>query len=173
MKSAIAAITYLLICALAYAGESSLTGTFQPLDGLGAGEIVIVKVTCHDWNSHSGQPTAIGLISAKNVPPTNSDKATTDINLASASHIYFSCQDIEAAVPDLVMAADKFVAAGCYPKEAILRASLECLRRVLPAKLLKTRLTFSASPENQEWMSKIVWQFNGADRTKPFYKAPE
>ena len=173
MRSTIAASAYLLMCLLAIAGESSLTKTFQPMDGLGAGGVVVVEVTCHDWNSHSGQPTAIGLISAKNVPPTNSDKATSDINLASASHIYFGCQDIEAAVPDLVMAADKFVAAGGYPKEAILSASLECLRRVLPAKLLNTELTFTSSPEDHDWMSKIVEKFNKADKAKPFYRSPE
>jgi hypothetical protein len=173
MKSAITAIIYLCISAHALAGESSLTKTFQPMDGLGAGEIVIVEVTCHDWYSHSGQPTAIGLISAKNVPPTNSEKATDDINLASLSHLYFGCQDIEAAIPNLVMAADKFVAAGGYPKETILRASLECLRRVLPSKLMKTELTFTSSPENREWMNKIVSDFNRADKSKPFYQVPE
>jgi hypothetical protein len=143
MRLLITAIIYLCHNALVLAGESSLTKTFQPLDGLGAGEIFIVEMTCHDWNSHSGQPTAICLISEKNVPPTNSEKAMEDINLASSSHIYFCCQDIEAAVPNLVMAADKFEAAGGRPEEAILRASLECLRRVLPAKLLKTELTFT------------------------------
>lgn len=173
MRPALFAITYLLMCALAFAGESSLTKTFQPVDGLGAGEVVIVEVACHDWYSHSGQPTAIGLISAKNVPPTNSEKATSDINLASASHIYFGCQDIEAAFPDLVMAADRFVAAGSYPKETILSASLECLRRVLPAKLQKTELTFTSSPEDHDWMSKIVADFHRADKTKPFYQSPK
>ena len=171
MKAVITASTCLWMVMNAFAGESSLTKTFQPFDGLGAGEIFIVEVTCHDWNSHSGQPTAIGLISAKNVPPTNSDQAKCDINLASASHIYFGCQDIEATVPNLVMAADKFVAARGYPRENILRASLECLRRVLPVKLIKTELTFTASPENREWMGKIVSEFNHCDKSKPFYEA--
>ena len=173
MKSAITAIIYLCISAFALAGESSLTKTFQPMDGLGAGRIVIVEVTCHDWNSHSGQPTAIGLISAKNIPPTNSEKATGDINLASSSHLNFGCQDIEAAIPDLVMAADKFVAAGGYSKETILRASLECLRRVLPSKLMRTELTFTSSPENREWLGKVVSDFNRADKSKPFYQDTE
>jgi len=157
----------------AFAGESSLTSTFQPLDGLGAGRIIIVGVTCHYWDSHSGQPTAIGLISAKNVPPTNSDKATQDINLASASHIYFGCDDIEAEAPTMVMTADRFIAAGGYPQEEILRASLECLRRVLPPKLLKVDLTFTSSPENREWMTKIVAEYNNSDRKKIFYEGEE
>jgi hypothetical protein len=173
MKSLLTAIIHLCISVIALAGESSLTKTFQPLDGLGAGEIFIVEVTCHDWSSHSGQPTAIGLISAKNVPPTNSEKATEDINLASTSHIYFGCQDIEAKVPNLIMAADNFVAAGGRPKESILRASLECLRRVLPAKLLKTELTFTSSLEDREWMSKLISDFNHSDKSKPFYQNPE
>ena len=166
-------IIYFCISTYAFAGESSLTKTFQPLDGLGAGEIFIVEVTCHDWCSHSGQPTAIGLISVKNVPPTNSEKAVEDINLACSSHIYFGCEDIEAEVPNLVMSADNFVAAGGRPKEAILRASLECLRRVLPAKLLKTALTFTSSLEDREWMSKVVSDFNCFDKSKPFYENPE
>lgn len=33
-------------------GESSLTTTYQPLEGLGSSEIAIVQVTCHDWFSH-------------------------------------------------------------------------------------------------------------------------
>ena len=172
MKSAIAAVTYLCMSAVAFAGESSLTKTYQPMDGLGAGEITIVEVTCHDWYSHSGQPTAIGLISAKNVPPTNSKQATEDINLASISHISFGCGDIDAAEPTLEMTANKFVAARGYPKELILRASLECLRRVLPSKLLKTELTFTSSPENHKWMSEIVSEFNNADKSKPFYQIP-
>lgn len=172
-ESVITAITFLCTVMLACGGESGLTKTFQPLDGLGGGEITIVEVTCHDWYSHSGQPTAIGLISAKNVPPTNSEKATEDINLASASHLHFGCQDIEAAIPNLIMAAENFVAAKGYTKESILRASLECLRRVLPAKLMKTQLTFTSSPENHEWMGKIISDFNQADRSKPFYQVPE
>ena len=60
-----------------------------------------------------------------------------------------------------------------FPREEILRASLECLRRVLPTKLLKTELTFTASPENREWMGKIVSEFNHFDRSKEFYKAKE
>ena len=173
MKSLITAIISLCISAYSLAGESSLTKTFQPLDGLGAGEIFIVEVACHDWSSHSGQPTAIGLISAKNVPPTNSEKATEDINLASTSHINFGCQDIEAKVPNLVMDADDFVAAGGRPKESILRASLECLRRVLPTKLLKTDLTFTSSLEDREWMGKLISEFNRSDKSKPFYQNPE
>ena len=173
MKFEITAIILLCISTLSPAGESGLTRTFQPMDGLGAGEIVIGEVTCHDWFSHSGQPTAIALISARNVPPTNSEKAAGDINLASLSHLRFDCQDSGAAVPRLVMAADRFVAAGGYPKETILRASLECLRRVLLPKLMKTELTFISSPENREWMGKIVSEFNRADKSKPFYQVPE
>lgn len=154
-----------------FAGESSLTKTFQPLDGLSSGEILITEVTCHDSYSHSGQPTAIGLISAKNTPPTNSDKATENLNLASASNLHFSSEDIEAIAPRLIMNADKFLAARGYPKEAILKTSLECLRRVLPAKLLKTEMTFTSSSEDHEWIARIVSEFNQSDRSKPFYKA--
>src|SRR2546422_959555 len=89
--SVLLAATYWLL-----GGESSLTTTYQPLDGLGSGAITISQVACHDWYSHSGQPTAIGLISAPNVPPTNNPKrATENLNLASVCGVRFGCGDIE------------------------------------------------------------------------------
>ena len=71
MKLSFAVILLATATVALFAGESVITQTVQPLDGLGSGEIVIAPVMCHDWYSHSGLPTAIGLISAKNIPPTN------------------------------------------------------------------------------------------------------
>lgn len=74
-----------------YAGESMLTTTYQPLNGLGGGGIRIVPVACHDWYRSSGMQTQISLISAKNVPPTNNAKETIqDLNLASVYGVRFS-----------------------------------------------------------------------------------
>ena len=71
MKYAVSISALIAMTLAVLGGESSLTITYQPLDGLGSGEIVISQVTCHDWHSHSGTATAIELISVSNVPPTN------------------------------------------------------------------------------------------------------
>src|SRR5688572_28365602 len=87
--------TLLILTSVAFAGESALTVTYQPLDGLGAGTIHVTQVTCHDWYSHSGRPTQIDLISAPNVPPTNNPKeARENLNLASACGLWFGAGDI-------------------------------------------------------------------------------
>jgi hypothetical protein len=67
----------------ALAGESALTTTYQPLNGLRAGTIAIVEVTCHHWHASSAS-SAVDLIAVRNVPPTDVPKmATDDLNLAS------------------------------------------------------------------------------------------
>lgn len=168
-------ISSLLLTSTLLAGESSLTVTYQPLDGLGSGEVQVCRVVCHDWYSHSGQPTAINLISARNVPPTNNPKqATDDLNLASACGIHLSCGDI-AQVEGLFLDATQFkVSAGRgYKREDIIRASLECLRRCLPEKLRNTALRLQASQQDAEWLSKIVSEFNKHDRSKVFYSSPK
>lgn len=155
-----------------FGGESGLIRTFQPLDGSGAGGISIESVTCYVANFHSHQITSVEYIATKNVPPTRSAESSGDLNLASRARIYFGCQDAEGEEPELFMDAEKFVDVS-YTREEVLRASLECLRRVLPAKLHKTELTFTASPENREWIGKIVSEFNLSDKGKEFYKAGE
>ena len=172
MKIPFAALLALCVGLPAFAGESGLLRTFQPLDATGAGWVSIEQVTCFVQNFDSGEASAIRYISIKNVPPTQSEKGTADLNLASTCHIYFDCQNSEGKEPKVSMDAERFVDRG-FPREEILRASLECLRRVLPANLLKTELTFSASPENHEWMEKIVSEFNQCDKSKEFYKTKE
>lgn len=166
-------LTWLLV-QTAFAGESGLTVTYQPLDGLGAGNIRISEVTCHDWYGHSGMATQIGLISSPNVPPTNNPKeATQDINLASVCGIRFGASDIgdRDAPLALTLNATKFAIPQAFdhPREDILRASLECLRRCLPAKLRKTPVTLTCRDPEKAWMLPIVTQFNAHDRGKVFF----
>lgn len=159
-------------------GESALTTTYQPLDGLGSGAIVIAPVACHDWYASSGQATAIQLISAPNVPPTNNPKeAKEDLNLASQCGLVFYSSDLgdPEAPLELTLDATRFsvpVRFG-HPQEDILRASLECLRRCLPPNLRKTPLTLKADGKQKEWMSAIVRQFNAHKREKVFYVPEE
>ncbi|MEN3943737.1 hypothetical protein WJU23_20725 [Prosthecobacter sp. SYSU 5D2] len=156
------------------AGESALTTTFQPLDGLGSGHIVITAVTCHDWYAHSGPATAVGLISAVNVPPTNNRKeATEDLNLASMCGVRFLASDLgdPQAPLELTMEVTRFAipARVDHPKEYVIRACLECLRRCLPEKLRQTPVTVQAAEENRGWMGEIVREFNAHDRSRVFF----
>ena len=46
MKKIAVILPILMAARVAISGESGLTTTFQPLDGLGAGVVVVVQVTC-------------------------------------------------------------------------------------------------------------------------------
>ncbi len=168
-------IAALVLARTAAAGESSLTMTYQALDGLGASSIHIMQVACHDWYSHSGQATAIGLISAPNVPPTNNPKeATDDINLVSVCGLRFGAIDIgdPQAPLELTLEASKFEIPKRidHDRDQVLRACLECLRLTLPDRLRATRVTLVCTESNRERMTRIISEFNAHDRSTPFFK---
>lgn len=173
MKSIFSQITAFCLAIPVFAGESGLIRTFQPLGGIAAPGISVEAVTCYVSNFHSHQATPIEYIATKNIPPTNSDKESGDLNLASTSHIYFEFQNSEAKEPKLSMQTDEFAIPVSYKREDIVRACLECLRRVLPPEQLKTKLSFTSSLKNREWMGKIVSEFNHCDRGKVFYEYKE
>ena len=172
MKLLHAIIALIALTLPTQAGESSLTITYQPLDGLGAGRIFVHSVTCHDWYSSSGQATAIGLISAPNIPPANNKNATEDLNLASVCGVNFFTSDLgdPKAAPGITMDCTQFVVPKRfgYPRQEIVRACLECLRRCLPDTLLKTPVTLKATKIDMIWMKLILEEFNEHDRSKPF-----
>lgn len=171
MKPSKSIIMLLVTVLPLFGGESTLTTTYQPLDGLASGTITIAQVTCHDWYAFSGQPTAIGLISAPNIPPTNNPKlAKENLNLASVCGIHFICSDIDTS-GGLTLDASDFVVPKrfAYPRDQIIRACLECLRRCIPAKLRGTPVTVVASDENKTWIGKIVNEFNVHDRNDVFF----
>lgn len=177
MKHAVAISALIAMTLAVLGGESSLTITYQPLDGLGSGDIAISQVTCHDWNSHSGTATAIGLISAPNVPPTNNpEKATENLNLASACGVQFYASDIgdPKAALELTMDVTKFVIPTRFghSRENIIRSCLECLRLCLPEKLRDTPVTLKAADSDKPWLSEIVREFNAHDRRKVFHTPP-
>lgn len=167
-------ITLLASCFSLHAGESALTTTYQPLDGLGGGGIRIVPVACHDWYRSSGMQTQISLISAKNVPPTNNAKeATQDLNLASVYGVRFSGdpdnvngkgRDLSVYAPGLGTSKP-----SGYPPEEVFRASLECLRLALPPELRGETLTLKDPEKHADWLAGIVKEFNAHDRTKVFF----
>lgn len=170
MKIFLTAVLGLWMSAAASATEADLVRTYQPFAWNG---ITIEKVTCYVWNAQTSVDDALRYISAPNVPPNFSKTPVGDLNLASTSHLIFSNSESGTGNPmKLVMNADGFVASEGYSREDIVKACLECVRRVLPAKLLQTPVSFTASPENQGWMSKIVDEFNRHDRSKVFYGKP-
>lgn len=161
-----------MVC-VSQAGESALTTTYQPLAGLGSGEVAIVQVTCHHWYANSAS-SPVDLIHVRNVPPTDNPKeATEDLNLASRCGLKFSTNDLgtAASVPMILFDATKFDVAksGGYSKEDIVRASFECLRRCLPGNLKNTKITLRSQEADKEWISKIVAEFDSAPRDQPFY----
>jgi len=153
-----------------FAGESMLTQTIQPLDGLGSGEVVIAPVICHDWIAFSGFPTAIGLITAKNVPPTNAPKPVDDINIASASGLVLSFTEDSAGkgVVTLDCRALRIPQRlSCTELQAV-GATLECLRQVAGPKLNAMTLTATLKPTGQEAIQKRVEAFIQQPKDKPF-----
>ena len=166
-------------CSFTFAGESGLTVTYQPLDGLASGTIHIAQVTCHDWYRLGGGATQIPLISAPNVPPTNNPKeATQDLNLASLSGLKFRTSDLGGSsitAHSVTLDATHFKVppnAG-HPREDLVRASLECLRLCLPEKLQQTPLTLECREADQPWLTQIVADFNSKDRAKVFFTPAE
>lgn len=164
----------LVAASFSYGGESALTTTYQPMMGLRSGGVVVVPVTCHHWYA-SGVGSAVDLIHLRNVPPTDNPKgATEDLNLASRCGLKFSTNDLglRDSTPMILLDASRFdesKLAG-YEKEATIKASLESLRRCLPAVLVNTKVTLKCKEVDKGWLSKIVDQFNAAPRGKPFYK---
>ena len=137
MKTFLAPSLVFALTARLFAGESTLTQTIQPLDGMGSGEIVIAPVICHDWNALSGFPTAIGLITARNIPPTNAPKPVGDINIASASGLVLSFTEDSAGrgVVTLDCRALRIPQRlSCTELQAV-GVTLECLRQVAGPKL--------------------------------------
>lgn len=154
-------------------GQSALTTTYQPLDGLAKAGILIAPVVCHHWYANSAS-SSVDLIAVRNVPPTdNPTQATEDLNLASVCGVKFSTCDlgVQTITPMITMDATEFQVPKrfSHPKEEIVRASLECLRLCLPEVLRKTPVTLKCNEENKEWMQKIVAEFNAQPRTKVFY----
>lgn len=150
------------------AGESMLTQTFQPFDG--PGQIQIVSVMCYDPKALSGLPTGIELITARNIPPTNAPGPIGDFNIASTSGIKLSysggrsshgvvtidCTNLH--VTDSMMATEP----------QIVKATLECLRRVAGQRLNSMTITPRFKPSGQEEIRRIVAAFTKHPMNKEF-----
>jgi hypothetical protein len=159
-----------------FAGESSLTRTFQPLDGLASGEIEIAPVICHDWYAFSGFPTATALIAAKNIPPTNAPKPVADINVVSLCGIAIQVEEkmLEKWIVVLDFRALKVPQSiGCTELQAVC-STLECLRLVAGKKLDEIELRPLLKPTGQEKIQEQIKAFLKHPKDKEFpWKEPE
>ena len=131
-----------------------------------------MPVTCHHWHATSAG-SAVDLIHVKNVPPTdNPEHAIYDLNLVSVCGLKFSTNDLGTdSDPFILFDAKRFddAKSGGYPKEDIVCAALECLRRGLPKKLTTTAVTLVCEDSDKGWLTEIVAQFNSSPRDEPFY----
>lgn len=155
-------------CSSGVAGDSVLTQTFQPF--VEAGHVRIVPVTCYDPKALSGLPTAIELITAKNIPPTNASEPIGDFNLASAAGIKLHYSEDRSSHGTLTIdftqlhVTDSMVCT----EEQIVRGTLECLRRAAGKRLSRITLTPSLKPTGQEEIRKIMTEFASHPMGKEF-----
>ena len=152
------------------AGESMLTRTIPPLDGLGSSEVLIAPVMCYDWYALSGQPTAIGLITAQNIPPTNAPKHADDINIASASGVKLSFTEDSTGRGVVVLDCRALLVPkrfSCTELQAV-GATLECLRQVAGPRLDTMSIKATLKPNGQEAIKKLVEGFIKQPKDKPF-----
>ncbi|MEA3187446.1 MAG: hypothetical protein QOD99_1276 [Chthoniobacter sp.] len=151
------------------AGESTLTRTFQPLDGRGSAEIQIEPVMCHDWYAHGDYLAALSLIAAKNIPPTNAPKAVEDINLASAYGIHVSASSIEKGVLHVTLDLTHTQRPGRmgYSTVQVVRATMECVRRLAAERhwLIKS---LRVAPEGDQEIAQAVEDFQTYPKDKEF-----
>ncbi len=145
-----------------------LTQTFQPFDG--PGQIQIVPVMCYDPKALSGLPTGIELITAKNIPPTNAPGPVADFNVASTSGIKLSYSEDRPSHGVVTIDCTNLHKAEsmiCTEEQAV-RATLECLRRVVGKRLNGMTITAKFKPSGQEDIRKIVAAFTKHPMNKEF-----
>lgn len=170
MKAPIAILLIWSACSRLTAGESGLTQVFQPLDGLGSDAIQIAPVMCHNWHSHAGWFSAIDLIAAPNIPPTNAPKAVDDINLASAFGLklrYTEDASAHGTVTIDCTSLQKPQRASCTEEQAV-RATLECLRRVAGDRIHSLRIEYRLKASGQEELRQIIEAFIKHPKDQPF-----
>ena len=161
----------IIVCAAfraVFGGESSLTQTYQPLDGLGSGEIVIAPVMCHDWYSHSGFPTAITLIGAKNVPPTNAPQAIGNINLAFEAGIKLSYAEDTGGRMTITIDFQTLQVPRGREELQLVAVTLECLRLVVGERLDQMSIRASLKSSGQEHLRQLLEEFIKHPKKKPF-----
>jgi hypothetical protein len=170
VKALVAILLIWSACSGLIAGESGLTQVFQPLDGLGSDAIQIAPVMCHDWYAHAGWFSAIGLITAPNIPPTNAPKAVDDINLASVFGLKLQYTEDAPAHGTVTLdctSLQKPQRVSCTEQQAV-RATLECLRRVAGDHIRSVRVEYRLKSSGQEELRQIIEAFIKHPKDQPF-----
>ena len=143
---------------------------FQPLDGLESDVIQIAPVMCYDRNTHAGWFTAVELITARNIPPTNAPEPVDDINLASAYRLrlHYTEDGSSNAVITLDSTALQKPVYASATEQQVVRATLECLRRVAGERIHSLRIEGRLKPSGQEELREIVEAFRTHPKDQPF-----
>jgi hypothetical protein len=125
---------------------------------------------CHDWYGLSGFPTAIGLITARNIPPTNAPKPVDDINIASASGLVLSFAEDSAGrgVVTLDCRALRVPQRFSWTELQAVGATLECLRQVAGLKLDTMTIKARLKADGQDAVQKLVDAFIKHPKDQPF-----
>jgi hypothetical protein len=163
---ALAALLWMACAVFSRAGESGLTKTYQPLSGLGDDRIEIASVSCHDWYAQGSSMTAFGLISARNIPPTNAPRAIEDINMASIFGLRVDAIEKERGAHVVILNCLGLRLDHDY--EPLVYATLECVRRVAAERGIRVRVEGTLKLKGQEGIRTIIDQFNAHPKEKEF-----
>ncbi len=167
------ASVYFLLTIAGFAGETGVTYSYQVLSGLGEGGARLEKVYCADYYASSGMPTAFQLITAPNIPPTNSPQPVDDVNLASAAGIKIDVS-VDKSPLKITINATMLTVPERFDTtpENLLRATLEAVRQT--AGLLKTKdyhVEIKARGALEKQAAKLLKAFREHPKSKPFWKA--
>lgn len=159
-----------IIASPSLAGESGLTKVYQPFDNFNGDGILIESVMCYEHNVMSGLPTAISLITAKNIPPTNWSKPIEDVNLASVCNLNLGYEeDAVQKITVTMYCGDLTIPQRVAGRpEEIVGATLECLRLVMGKKLDQMSLKIQTKEHGQEKLRELFEKFVRHPKDKPF-----
>jgi hypothetical protein len=168
VKTSLILLCLVSMLASAFAGESGLLQTFQPLEGFEAGEPIVAPVTCYAHNTHTGWYLAINCITLKYVPPSLGDPTVGDINLASLSGLSLWADGGEDGQTKITLDLTSFKPTLGYTETQIVVATLECLRRVAGEKLANTPMETKFRSAGQDEIKSVVGAFLKHPKDKEF-----
>lgn len=160
----------LAIGSTALANESALITVFQPMDGLGTGEIHIESVPCHDPFPNADPPSDVQLITAKNIPPTTEKRPLDDHNVASGSRLKIVSEEGEDGKHtihldcSLMKVPERFG----FSEAHVVAATLECLRRTAGDRWPNLKLMVKYKKKGQDAVRKVVDDFLKHPKDKEF-----
>ena len=126
---------------------------------------------CYAHNTHSGSHQAIGIITAKYIPPTFATEPVGDINLASVCGL--SLRAVEGGDGRITISLDfrtlKIPPDIPYTEWQVVAATLECLRRVAGDRLHGLTIETQFNPTGQEAIRQLTIAFKKHPKDKKFF----